>query len=413
MSVEKPSHLGSSTGNSNNASEAANSRSKRLPAFITENVEPIVGEWEIFARTLVPSSTGMTSLALRDHIHQILEFIVHDISSPQTPKEQTLKSKGEKQQVLKSTAAETHAALRLAGGFNIEQMVSEYRALRASIIKLWSRTGLPMDSEDLGNLTRFNESIDQALAESVSYYTKQVLQSKDLFVGILSHDLRSPVQAITLSTELLLHLGTLTERQTMLANSTIESADRITKLIENLLDVTRARFGSGLPIIRSSMDMGFVGHQIVDELRVVHPSRAIDLDISGNMKGEWDKARVGQVFSNLLGNAIQYGFKETPISVAIKGSLDAVELTVHNIGVPIPADKLSAAFDPFTRATSNPESQPVAGNLGLGLFIAQEVVQAHGGTIHVTSSEENGTTFSAIFPRRKAAPILRVAGTVS
>lgn len=104
---------------------------RRLPDFIGDNIEPIVSEWQEFARSLTPSSAGMTPLALRDHIHQILAFLVLDMKSPQTPGEQNVKSHGDKKQIQPVTAAQTHAALRFAGGFDIGQMVSEYRALRA------------------------------------------------------------------------------------------------------------------------------------------------------------------------------------------------------------------------------------------------------------------------------------------
>jgi len=381
---------------------------KRLAAFISENIEPIVGEWEDFARTLTPSSTHMTSLALRDHIHQILEFIVDDIKSSQTPKEETLKSRGLKIRTNATTAAETHAALRLTGGFNIGQMTSEYRALRASVIKLWKRTNVFIDEEDFNDVTRFNESIDQALTESVSYYMDEVLFSKDLFAGILGHDLRGPLQAIVLSAELML-LGVLNERQKMLTENISEGATRMSALIDNLLDVTRARFGAGLSIRRIPMDMGFVGHQIVDEVRIVHPLRTIVLVVSENVRGEWDKARIGQVFSNLIGNAIQYGFKDTPIGVNITGDVESVTLTVHNNGVPIAQDKIGTIFNPLTRARPDGNNGLGSMNLGLGLFIAKEVVQAHGGTILVASSEEKGTTFIARFPRSHKAPILYVA----
>ena len=382
---------------------------RRLPAFLSENIKPIVAEWEDFARTLTPTADGMTPLALRDHIHQILKFIVEDIQSDQTPKEETIKAKGKKARKRTSTAAETHAALRLSGGFNIGQMTAEYRALRASVIKLWRRTNPSMDEQDFGDLIRFNEAIDQALTESVTYYTDEVLKSKDLFIGILGHDLRSPVQAIMLIAELMPRLGSLNERQAMLAGNVLDSAQRISGLIDNLVDVTRARFGASLPILRSSMDFGYVANQLVDELRVVHPLRDIKLDVSpGDLQGEWDKARVGQVFSNLLGNAVQYGFKDTSIDVGLASDKDSVTLAVHNRGIPIPAEKLSSIFSPLTRATS-PTGEPASMNLGLGLYITQEIVAAHGGTIQVTSSEERGTTFTAWFPRSRSKPVLHVA----
>ena len=374
----------------------------RLPQFITESMEVIVAEWESFAQSLTPFSHAMTPQALRDHIHQMLEFIVTDMEKAQTPGERRVKSHGLKDET--NTAAQTHAALRLAGGFDIGQMASEYRALRASVLRLWTRTGPAFDAQDIDDMTRFNESIDQELAESVNFYTKKVAQSKNLFVGILGHDLRGPVQAIMLSAELSLHMGKLSERQTMLTKNMLEGARRMGELISTLLDVTRARFGAGLPVVRSMMNLGFVAQQIVDETRVVHPSRTIELSLSGDLLGEWDKARVGQVFSNLLGNAAQYGFTGSPIRVDVEGDADAVTVTVGNDGLPISPDKMDMIFDPLTRGLTNESKLSTSANLGLGLYITKEVVVAHGGTIEVTSSEMQGTIFIARFPRLKLPP---------
>lgn len=129
---------------------------KRLTHFIKSNTTEIISEWEAFARTLMPSANGMTPSALRDHIHQILAFVMSDMASYQTPSEQKEKSHGEKKQTQPVTAAQTHAALRFAGGFDIGQMASEYRALRASVLKLWSNTGPAFDAEDIADMTRFN-----------------------------------------------------------------------------------------------------------------------------------------------------------------------------------------------------------------------------------------------------------------
>ncbi len=377
---------------------------RRLPSFIKDNIGPIVGEWEGFARTLAPSSQGMTPHALRDHIHQILAFIVSDMESYQSPSEQKVKSHGDKRQVQPVTAAQTHAALRFAGGFDIGQMASEYRALRASVLKLWGNTSPSLDTEDFGDMTRFNEAIDQEMAESVKFYTDRVARSREMVVGILGHDLRSPLQAIALSTELCMHMGHLNERQTMLSKKVLECTGRMGALINDLLDVTRARFGAGLPVTRAMMNMGFVAEQVIDEVRTVHAHRTIDLTMSGILVGEWDKARIGQIFSNLLNNAMQYGFKGSSVRVGLVGDGKAVTLTVGNDGVPIPAEKINTVFDPLTRVSTDEEEVPTAGNLGLGLYITKEVVEAHGGTIEVTSLDIDGTVFTARFPRSLPDP---------
>ena len=371
----------------------------RLADFIRESAKKIVMEWEIFARTLEPASNDMTPLALRDHILQILNFIANDIETAQTDNEQIKKSHGEKDKHPLPSAAETHAALRLAGGFNIDQMVSEYRALRASVVKLWSAENTDPKSIDLIDLTRFNESIDQTLAESVSHYTNKVNYSKDLFLGVLSHDLRTPLGAISMSAQLLPNLGPLNERQAILASQIYESTSRITQILNDLLDVTRSRFGSELPVNRTPMDMGEVSLQLVDEMRNANPERAINFEVSGNMKGEWDKARIGQIFSNLVGNAIQYSFKDTPITVTVKGSPEEVQLSVHNEGAPIPPEKIGAIFDSFARAVNDEDNYPALMNLGLGLYITKNIVISHGGTIDVTSTQKSGTTFSVRLPR--------------
>lgn len=370
-----------------------------LADFIQENTEHIITEWSAFASTLTPAANNMTPLALRNHIVEILDFIVKDIRSYQTRSEQVMKSHGEKEGSSTPSAAETHAALRLSGGFDIDQMVSEYRALRASVIKLWSMANTHMNGTDIIDLTRFNESIDQVLAESVSHYIQKVSYSKDLFMGILSHDLRSPLNVISISAQMLLGMGAVNERQTTLTKQISESTSRIIGIVNDLLDVTRARFGSGLPIIRASMDMGSISQQLVDEMRVANPARTINLEVSGDVEGRWDKARIGQVLSNLIGNAIQYSFKESSINVNVKGAPEEVILSVHNMGVPIPSEKFATLFSSFTRAVTDQGDHPMEVNLGLGLFITEEIVVLHGGTIDVTSSEEGGTTFTARFPR--------------
>lgn len=378
----------------------------RLADFIRENTNPIVAEWEAFARTLTPAATSMTPLALRDHIHEILAFVIRDIDSPQSASEQVRKSHGVKGKESIPSAAETHAALRLAGGFNIDQMASEYRALRASVIKLWRKANTQMTDADITDLIRFNESIDQELAESVSHYTQKVSFSKDLFIGILSHDIRSPLNVISMSAQLILSIGTptkerlkLNERQSMLANQIIDSTSRITEIVSDLLDVTHARFGSGLPVIRAPMDMGFVSRQLIDEMRAAYPTRTITLEISGGVKGDWDKARIGQAISNLIGNAIQYSFTDSAINVTVKGATEEVIISVHNEGVPILPENIGTLFDSFTRAITDEGNHPGAVNLGLGLYITKEIVVGHGGTIDVASTEEDGTTFTARFPR--------------
>ncbi|MDI1227644.1 MAG: HAMP domain-containing sensor histidine kinase [bacterium] len=376
-----------------------------LANFISDNTLAIIEEWESFARELTPAANDMTPLALRNHISDILQFIMSDMASPQTGSEQIEKSHGHGVQLheRKPSAAEIHAALRLAGGFNLNQMVSEYRALRASVIKLW-KISIPGNSSlDLDDLVRFNEAVDQALSESISYYKEKLNDSRNLFLGILTHDMRNPLGAMLMSAELIARIGNLNSRQEVLVAQIIESGGRVSEIVSHLLDITRARFGTGVAIIQGEMDIGYIGRLIVDEMWIKNPETRFLIEVSGDTTGYWDKSRIGQVFSNLLGNAVQYGFKGAPIAVNIVGAAEGVSVTVHNQGVPINPAKIGMIFDSLARVNDDArEGKNVeTGNLGLGLFITKEVITAHKGTITVSSTEKGGTTFTAHFPRSK------------
>ncbi|EGF91037.1 histidine kinase-, DNA gyrase B-, and HSP90-like ATPase family protein [Asticcacaulis biprosthecium C19] len=373
----------------------------QLVDFIRGNTAPIIADWESYAQSMVPAGDHMGPLAIRDHIHQILDFIVCDIESAQTERQRTDKSHGAGADAHHPSAAEIHASLRYDGGFNMAQMVSEYRALRASVTKRWLASAPIITAEHVDALVRFNEAIDQALTESIRDYSQKMDLSRNLFLGILSHDLRNPLGAISMSAQLTLKLGALSETQTILQSQVVDSAHRASEIVDNLLDLTRARLGSGLPIVRQPMDMGHLAHRLVDEMRVLHPKREFALKVTGDLSGDWDKARIGQVFSNLIGNAVQYGFMGTPITIRVEGLAQTVAVSVHNEGVPIASAAQRTIFNALTRApsTAPTATQSASTNLGLGLYITKEIVEAHGGTIAFTSTETDGTVFRISFPR--------------
>jgi signal transduction histidine kinase len=371
----------------------------RLATFIRQNSETIIAEWEGFARTLVPAAENASALSLRNHIVQILNSIANDIDSSQTDAQQVHKSHGEKIKVPLDNVAEIHAALRQAGGFDISQVISEFRALRASVVKLWGSQSLETISQNVPDLTRFNEAIDQTMTESIDYYSKIVEHSRSLFLGVLGHDLRNPIGAMTMAAQLVARLGPLNARQTKLVDQVVKSADRAVESIEHLLDLTRARSGTGLRIVAEPMDMALVASLLVDEMGACYPERTFTLDVSGDTIGDWDKARMGQVFSNLLANAIQYSFADSWIKVAIVGRSKEVSVSVHNKGAPITKDAIGRIFDALIRGESDASDHPSSVHLGLGLYITKEIVTAQRGTITATSTEKDGTTFVARFPR--------------
>ena len=173
----------------------------RLADFIAGNMEPILGEWVVFAESSAPVAEAMDRTALRDHAAGLLEAIVIDLRTPQTDVEQRDKAEGNADNTAgqPDTAAEVHGAGRAGSGFTVGEMVSEYRALRASVIRLWTKECGSLNGDDLQDLMRFNEAIDQAIAESITRYTEDLDYSKEMFLAILGHDLRSPLGAVIMA----------------------------------------------------------------------------------------------------------------------------------------------------------------------------------------------------------------------
>ncbi len=376
-------------------------RGVRLGAFIREDRTQIVEEWSGFARTRTPASNRMTADALKDHIETMLTFIADDLEAYQTNAEQLTKSQGNgpSREDGQHSAAEIHAALRLSDGFDIDQMVSEYRALRASVTKLWIARKGDLDSADLTDLVRFNEAIDQSVAESVGRYTTLLNRSRNLFLGILGHDLRNPVGAASMCAEHLIGSGKLDAKRGRMAIQIKNATSRANSIIEDLLDLTRIQFGSDIQVSRSKMNVAQLSKQLIEEMQALYLNRVLELTTTGDMEVEWDRSRIGQVISNLVGNAMEHGSKDSPTTVAVIGKAGLVELSVRNMGKPIPPGSIESIFELFKQGAEEGEPDERSMHLGLGLHITREIVLAHGGTIAVTSTEKDGTTFTVAIPR--------------
>jgi PAS domain S-box-containing protein len=223
---------------------------------------------------------------------------------------------------------------------------------------------------------------------------KRAEQFRDRLVGIVSHDLRSPLQSITLATELLLRREDVPATALSGVRRIARSAERMSRMITDLLDFTRARVGGGIPLRRQHTRLVELVRATLEELEVTHPDRVVLTHGRGPHAGEWDPDRLAQVVSNLVGNALQHGARDTPVQVALREEGSEVVLTVTNQGAPIPEALLPHVFDPFQRAADSGRE-----GLGLGLYIVEQIVQAHGGTIAVCSSAAAGTTFTVRLPR--------------
>jgi signal transduction histidine kinase len=376
----------------------------KLSLFISKNIERIVSEWEAFALTLHPAAQAMTSLQLRDHAKQILLAISEDLAEPQTEEDRLLKSKGLKADAAsEQTAAAIHGALRHASGFTLLQLSSEFRAMRASVLKLWAADQPRENPGALDDMARFNEGIDQALAESIVRYSERVERSRDIFLGILGHDLRTPLNAVSLAGEMLSHPSVPEERRTELAVIIRRSSATMAQMITDLLEYTRSSLGDGVPVTPVPCDVERICREAIADIRMSHPEREFKFASSGELTGMVDPARLKQFLWNLLNNACQHGAAKSPVNVAALGDGPAITLTVQNYGETIPAEFLQTIFEPLVRVPSDEKGRidATTDNLGLGLYIANQIVLSHKGTLTAESNDADGTTFTAIFPRNK------------
>jgi signal transduction histidine kinase len=361
-----------------------------LSAFIRGHQEEIISEFAVFAKTLMPSGTEMTDAQLRDHAEDILTAVVEDMGLAQSADEQSRKSQGRGSANTMRASGRLHADDRIQHGFTFRSVLSEFRALRATVMRLYAATG----PSDLTDVLRFNEAIDEALTESMDRFAGQTDQFRDQFIGVLSHDLRTPLGAITAGAALLNLPEDNPQRRSWVVTRIMSSAQRMERMIGDLLDVTRARLGGAMPLRRRPVDLQQVCEEAIIELRAAQSNAVARLQAAGDLRGEWDPDRLTQVVSNLVGNAIQHG-DGTPITLIAHGDGDSVTLAVHNGGSPIPPDVLPFVFEPLARGCGESPGH----SIGLGLFIARAIVLAHGGDIQVTSSTDAGTTFTAWLPK--------------
>jgi signal transduction histidine kinase len=238
-----------------------------------------------------------------------------------------------------------------------------------------------------------------ALVRSAALHTKLLATERQLrveadfrerFMGMLAHDLRQPLNAIFMANGAIAN-ALVESRFEKSAEIQRRAAGRMKRMIDELLDFTRIRPETGMPIQRTQTDLAVTAAAIVEEMQASHPERVFDLRVSGDCVGRWDPERLAQVCTNLLGNAVEHGASGAPILIHVDGTgADAVEMSVRNVGTPIPADVLKQLFLPFRRASGNVRG----GGVGLGLYIVEQIVSAHGGSI-TAQSDATATRFVA------------------
>jgi len=369
--------------------------------FIDQHVDAVVDDFEVFARRSGPAAEHLASEGLRDHAKVMLQAVAADMATVQTAASQQVKAEGNAANATYSrvmATARQHAQHRFSQGFTLPQMLSEYRALRASVIRRWTAQLDVADAGLLAELTRFGEAIDEGLTEAIAWYSKRLEESRNLLIGVLAHDLRSPLGAVRMSADYLLRTDRLHDNDLRAASRIVSSSSRMARYISDLLDFSQTLLGASLPITRAPIDLVPLCADVVDELRSAHPAATIEAELPDRMAGSWDAARLSQLVSNLIANAVIHGEAGWPVLVRLSAAGTSASIEVHNRGEPIAPGSLPTLFQPLMHSRPEPQRMRGSSGLGLGLYIAREIALAHGGTLVVRSETEAGTTFTACLP---------------
>ena len=373
----------------------------RLDRFINERMEAILTEWEAFAQTLLPAAGQMTDLALRDHARQILQAIALDIETYQNPAQQIAKSQGLAPDTIDGeSAASIHGALRQASNFSLLQLSAEFRALRATVLRLWLPQVQRMTADVADEMVRFNEAIDQALAESVVTYSARADHMRELFLAILGHDLRAPLSSMSMADDLLSRKQVDPAHAAEIGARVKRGSRLMSSMVDDLIGYTRTQLGGGMPTVLREVDLGDVCRAALADAHATHPATRFEIEADDDIQGQYDAVRLHQLLTNLMVNAAQYGTRGTAVRIVARAHPDAVTVAVTNDGPVIPPASLESIFSPLIQLPGEGEAEErPRTSLGLGLFVAREIAAAHGGTLKVSSSKDCGTTFTAHLPR--------------
>lgn len=368
----------------------------RLADFIEANTGRILDDAVEFAITQAPAGAGLNLKRLRNDIPLILRAIVLDLRTAQSPAQQRAKAEGRAPAAVgPESAATSHGRSRADDGFGVNQMIAEYRALRASVLRLWSADEA-LAARSVEDMIRFNEAIDQAVAESLAEFSRTVDSWRHVFLGALGHDLRGPLSAVVGTADLLVDStkGTPHARQ---AERILSGGIQLGRLVDGLLDYSKSTLGGGMNLQRSACDLGPALAEEIDLLRVSLPDAPISLQVEGDTCGHVDDARIREAVHNLVTNAAKYGDEGGAIDVSLVGAGDGMAISVSNVGEPVSGDALNDLFDPLRRG-SRTAHKGEHSSLGLGLFIVREIALAHGGDV-AARSHDGRTTFVITLPR--------------
>lgn len=372
----------------------------KLSDFIRAEIEQILVHWDRFARDNAPPDSHLTDPVLRDHAKEMLLAVAADIETSQTPAQQKAKSEGHGGGDDVRSAASTHGHQRHRLDFSLVQLGAEFRALRSTVLRLWLPRVEVMSEGAMAEMVRFNEAIDQSIAESLVAFTDATTEARNLLLAVLGHDLRSPLATVALAGQMLVRDDIDGDQRVTLGQKVQRSASVMKSMVEDLLGYTRVQLGRGLPMRPAWCDIANVLTASISDAEATYPRTRYECHTEGDLAACYDPARLHQLFTNLLVNAAQHGTRSHPVVVVATSDADHVTVRITNQGRAIPEDALKSIFKPLVQLAPDAASDVQAStSLGLGLFIAREIAESHGGALDVDSRAEIGTTFTVRLPR--------------
>jgi signal transduction histidine kinase/ActR/RegA family two-component response regulator len=385
----------------------------RLADFILEHTDTILQEWDRFARTVEPVASDMTVKELRNHAAEMLKCIANDLLTIQSRQEEIDKSHGNEPRTLQIEAGELHGLARLDSRFTIEQLASEYRALRSSVLRLWKEFITTPSSTDIGDIARFNEAIDQLLAASIFSFAKATRESleaektrRDQFLAMLAHELRNPLSPISAAATLLKMAKSNDPVVTNAGNIIARQVKHMATLVDDLLDVSRVTRGT-IELKLEPLDLRQVIHDAVEQVVPLMTARQhalIVAELPEPMTMLGDRERLVQIITNLLTNAAKYTSAGGHVELKLYQYEGQVAVTIEDNGIGMTPDLIPHVFDIFTQAERT--SDRTTGGLGLGLALVKSLAELHGGKVTCSSEGRGkGSKFTIWLPTKAVGEV--------
>lgn len=376
----------------------------RLDEFIERNVNQLVQRWAQFSHGSVSAQSWDEPGFVR-YASTVLRGLARDVALARASagstgaSASTLRRWGDARDGAWSRRrVQTPRELDL----DVLQVLAEHRWLRAAVLREWRESRPAAHVGDIDDIITFNASVDELMHQCVAASTRRVEHARDTFLAILGHDLRNPLQAISVSAGMIALTTSGVAGIRKYCQQITSSVFVINSIVSDLLDFARTRLGSTMPLDPVATDLAAVCEDVVDEFRHAYPDRTFRLNVAGDGDGAgvWDERRMRQALSNLVKNAVQYGDAGSSVDVTFRGGPRSVQVDVHNEGRAInPVDRVRL-FDPLVRGTRDSATDAAnPSGVGLGLYIAREIVHSHGGRIELDSRPGEGTTFRVHLPR--------------